>query len=281
MPLIYFGLNTFYNYKEDEMQLKDRVAIITGSAQGLGEAMALAMAQEGAKIIITDINSEKGKATTEEFKKSGYIAEFIYCDVRIKKDVEFLTSEAVRIFNRIDILVNNAGLAKIGAIDVISEEDWDICIAVDVKGTFLCTQEVVKIMKKQNSGCIINISSIMGLQGMPERASYGVARAGIVNLTSLLAAELGRWNIRVNCIAPGFTWTQKLQEYISQGIFIPKEVESRLPLGRLGQPQDIANTALFLVSDKSNYITGVTIPVDGGWLADGGRGMPRPSDNKI
>ncbi|MCL4417191.1 MAG: SDR family oxidoreductase [Actinobacteria bacterium] len=214
-------------------------------------------------------------------KNSGYFAEFIYCDVRQKKDVEFLVSESVRIFKRIDILINNAGLAKIGPIDTISEEDWDICIGVDVKGVFLCTQEAVKEMKKQNNGCIINISSIHGLAGMPERGPYSVAKAGVVNLTATLAAELGRWNIRVNCIAPGFNRTQGFIDQVAKGTVNVKELESRLPLGRIGQPEDIADAAIFLASDKSSYITGVTIPVDGGWLADGGRGMLRPSDHKI
>jgi 3-oxoacyl-[acyl-carrier protein] reductase len=261
------------------MQLKNKVAIITGSGRGLGQAMAWGMAKEGAKIIVSDVNKDNGKSTVEEIKKSGLIAEFIYCDVRNKKDVSFLITETVKIFGRVDILINNAGLAKIGPIDEISEEDWDICIAADLKGTFLCTQEAVKIMKKQNSGCIINISSLMGLNGMPERGPYGAARAAIINLTQTCAAELGRWNIRVNCIAPGFTWTKGLQTYIDAGIFIPVEVESRTPLGRLGQPEDIVNAALFFASDKSSFVTGVTIPVDGGWCADGGRGMPRPSDN--
>jgi 3-oxoacyl-[acyl-carrier protein] reductase len=156
----------------------------------------------------------------------------------------------------------------------------DICIGVNIKGVFLCTQAAVKIMKSQNSGCIINISSIHGLQGMPERGPYAVSKAGIINLTSALAAELGRWNIRVNCIAPGFTGTPGFYEMVAKGIVKLDELESRLPLGRIGLPEDIADAAVFLASDKSKYITGVTIPVDGGWLADGGRGMARPSDNQ-
>jgi 3-oxoacyl-[acyl-carrier protein] reductase len=263
------------------MLLENKVVIITGSSRGLGMAMAWGMAKEGAKIVISDINSERGKATTEELNKSGYLAEFIYCNVLKKKEVEFLIQESLRIFSRIDVLINNAGLAKIGPIDTITEEDWDLCIGVDIKGVFLCTQEAVKIMKKQNSGCIINISSIHGLQGMPERGPYSVSKAGIVNLTSTLAAELGRWNIRVNCIAPGFTGTLGFHEMVAKGTVKLEELESRLPLGRIGLPEDIADAAVFLASDKSKYITGVTIPVDGGWLADGGRGMARPTDNKI
>jgi 3-oxoacyl-[acyl-carrier protein] reductase len=263
------------------MLLENKIAIITGGGQGLGMAMAWGMAKEGAKIVIADINAENGNATVKDLKKSGHTAEFIYCNVLKNNEVEFLIQESLRIFNRIDILVNNAGLAKIGPIDIISEEDWDICIGIDVKGVFLCTRETVKVMKKQNSGCIINISSIHGLEGMPERGPYSVAKAGIVNLTSTLAAELGRWNIRVNCIAPGFIRTFAFDEQVGKGTVKPEELESRLPLGRIGLPEDIADAAVFLASDKSKFITGVTIPVDGGWLADGGRGMARPSDNKI
>ena len=262
------------------MELKDQIALITGSGQGLGMEMAWGMAKEGAKIIIDDINPEIAKSTTEELKKAGYKAEFVIGDVRIKKDAENMVKAAVDNFGRLDILINNAGLAKIGPIDELSEEDWDICMDTDTKGVFLCTQAAVKVMKKQNSGCILNISSIHGLQGMPDRGPYSVAKAGVVNLTSTLAAELGRWNIRVNCIAPGFTWTKAFEYQVSIGTVKPEVLESRLPLGRIGQPEDITNTAIFLVSDKAKYITGVTIPVDGGWLADGGRGMTRPSDQR-
>lgn len=262
------------------MELKGRTAIITGGAIGIGNAIAMMFAKEGAKILIFDINLKTAKSKTTELRKSGYIADFVVGNVCIKKDVENMAKLAKDFFGKIDILVNNAGLAKLGPIDEISEEDWDICIDTDVKGLFLCTQAIVKVMKKQKSGCILNISSIHGLQGMPERGPYSVAKAGVINLTSSLAAELGRWKIRVNCIAPSFTWTSGFKHMVSLGVVNPEELTRRTPLGELAYPKDIANTAVFLASDKAKYITGITIPIDGGWLADGGRGMARPSDQK-
>ena len=260
------------------MELKNKVALITGGGMGLGQETAAGFVKEGAKVIISDFNPERAETASKELKVQGYEVEYIVGDVRIKKDTEDMVKRAVDCFGRLDILVNNAGACSIGPIDEMSEEDWDYCIDVDVKGTFLCTRAAVKIMKSQNEGCIINISSIHGLQGMPERGPYSVAKAGIVNLTKTLAAELGRYNIRVNCVAPGFNLTKGFIETAARGVVNIKELTDKIPLGKIGEPIDVANAVIFLASEKSRYITGVTIPVDGGWLADGGRGMLRPSD---
>jgi 3-oxoacyl-[acyl-carrier protein] reductase len=260
------------------MELRDKVALITGSGQGLGKATAELFVREGAKVIISDIIPELAKNTAQELVKSGYQAEYIVGDVRLKKNTEDMAKKAVDCFGRLDILINNAGICNLGPIDEMSEKDWDDCIEVDIKGVFLCTQAAVKIMKKQHEGCIINMSSMHGLQGMPERGPYSVAKAGLVNLTRTLAAELGRDNIRVNCIAPGFIMTDGFKGAAVRGIVNIKELEDRIPLGCIGDPADIANAIVFLVSEKSKYITGITLVVDGGWMADGGRGMLRPSD---
>ncbi len=260
------------------LELKNKVALITGSGQGIGKATAIGFVKEGAKVIISDIVPETAKATAEELKKSGFKVEYIVGDVRRKKNAEDMVKKAVDCFGRLDILVNNAGACSLGPIDEMSEKDWNYCIDVDIKGVFLCTQAAVKVMKKQNEGCIINVSSIHGLQGMPERGPYSVAKAGVINLTRTLAAELGRCNIRVNCVAPGFTMTEGFNNAISLGTVNIKELIEKIPLGRLPKPDDIANAIIFLVSEKSKCITGVTIAIDGGWLSDGGRGMLRPSE---
>jgi 3-oxoacyl-[acyl-carrier protein] reductase len=262
------------------MELKEKVALITGSGQGLGKMTAECFVKEGAKVIISDVIAERVRIVAEELKQSGYKVEYVVGDVRFKKNADDMVKKAVDSFGRLDILVNNAGICNLGPIDEMSEKDWDDCIEVDIKGVFLCTQAAVKVMKKQNEGCIINMSSIHGLQGMPERGPYSVAKAGVVNLTRTLAAELGRYNIRVNCVAPGFTMTDGFKYMASIGTVNIKELTDRIPLGKIGDPVDIANSIIFLASEKSKYITGVTIPIDGGWLADGGRGMLRPSDIK-
>jgi 3-oxoacyl-[acyl-carrier protein] reductase len=262
------------------MELENKIALITGSGRGIGKGIALGMVKEGAKVIIADINPETAESTTKELKENGYEAEFVVGDICVKKDAEKMVKAAVDNFGRLDILVNNAGVAKIGPIDEMSEEDWDICMDTCSKGVFLCTQAAVKLMKKQNEGSILNITSMHGLQGMIERGPYSVAKAGIINLTRTLAAELGEWNIRVNSVAPGFTWTEQFEYQVSLGTVEPESLKSRIPLGRIGKLEDVANATIFLVSDKASYITGITLPVDGGWLADGGRGISRPTSQK-
>lgn len=260
------------------MELKNQVTIITGGGQGIGKTIACSMAREGSRIMIADINLETARSTTKELVDFGYEAQFVIGDVHIKKDVENMFKTVMDKFGRLDILVNNAGYPKVGPIEEISEEEWDNCMDVNIKGMFLCSQAAVKIMKKQKKGCIITISSIHGLIGMPERGPYSASKAGIINLTRTLAAELGKDNIRVNSVAPGYTATEGLEKLAASKIFDKEKVVECTPLHELVNPDDIANAVIFLASKKARSITGVVLPVDGGWLSDGSKGMKRPSD---
>lgn len=262
------------------MELRNQIAIITGGAQGIGKAIAILMAKEGAKVMIADINPETTESTIEELRNSGYEAEFVICDVCKKEGAEYMVKETLNKFGKLDILVNNAGFAKVKPIDEMSEVDWDSCMDIKSKAIFLCTQAAVKVMKQQNKGCIITMTSIAAFIGMPERGPYSFSSAGIVGLTRTLAAELGRNNIRVNAIAAGFTLTQGFERMVSLGVVDKETLVKLTPLHELVKPEDIANAAVFLASEKSRLITGITLPVEGGWLSDGTQGMIRPSEQK-
>lgn len=260
------------------MEFKDKVVLITGSGQGIGKVTALFIAKEGATVIINDINSKTAKSASEELKNHGYLSEFIVADISVKEEVKKMFSEIVQRFKRIDILINNAGVCKVKPIDKMDIEEWDYNLSVNGRGTFLCTKAAVEIMKKQESGCIISMTSIHGLMGAPERGPFSFCEAGIVNLTHTLAAELGRYNIRINAIAPSFTLTEGFEEAVAMGI-VDKDVLIKLtPMRKLIEPEDIANAVVFLASDKARLITGITLPIDGGWLSDGVKGMKRPSE---
>lgn len=260
------------------MELVGKIAIVSGGGQGIGAAISRCFAEEGAKVIIAEIDSETAKSATESIRKSGYTAEYVVTDIRKENDVMDLINKTVDGYGKIDIMINNAGIGKVGPIDEMGLDEWDSVLETNGRGIFLCCKHAAKAMKEQKGGAIVNIASIHGLQGMPERGPYSFSKAGIVNLTRSLAAELGRYNIRVNTVAPGFTLTKGFEHQVSIGTVTKEELVSRIPLGRLATVEDMANAVVFLASDRAGYISGVTLPVDGGWLADGGRGMARPSD---
>ncbi len=242
------------------MRLKDKIAIITGGGSGIGEATVLRFAKEGAKVAVCDINEEAAKAVAEKCKADGYEAEGYKMDVSNKQSVDEVMHAVIDRFNRIDILVNNAGITKDSFAAKMSEEQWDNVLNVNLKGTFLCCQAVIPIMKEQNYGRIINTSSI-GILGNLGQTNYAASKMGVIGLTRTLALELARNNITVNSISPGATktpMTAKMPEDIS------KQFEAKIPFKRFAEPNEIANVHLFFASDEAGYVTGQNIFVAGG-----------------
>lgn len=246
------------------MRLKDRVCLITGGAAGIGKATAIRFAEEGAKVVICDLAEEAGKQVAEEIG-----GKFYKVNVADRQDVQAWVDDVVKEFGRVDVLVNNAGVLRDGLfvkvkegelVKQMSESDWDLVIDVNLKGTFNCAQAVAPYMIRQGGGVILNATSVVGEDGNFGQTNYVATKAGVIGLTKVWARELGRSNVRVNAIAPGFTLTEMVQQ-------MPEKVldgmVSRTPLGRLGQPRDIANAYLFLASDEASFISGATLRVDG------------------
>jgi len=245
------------------MLLKDQIALITGSARGIGREIALSLAREGATVIICDVNAELALQTQKEFESQGFQADSFSCDVTKAAEVEELANKILDKFKRIDILVNNAGITKDNLMLRLSEADWDAVLNVNLKGTFNCTKAVSKAMLKQRSGNIINIASIIGIIGNAGQANYAASKAGIIALTKSVAREFASRGIRCNAVAPGFIQTDmtaKLSEEVREKML------AQIPLGKLGLPQDVAGACLFLASSESSYVTGQTIVVDGGMV---------------
>ncbi len=244
------------------MKLKDQVAVITGSAQGIGKTIAETFAREGANIVITDINIEKAQATADEIK-SKYNVETIAIASNVTKlsDCENLISKTLDKFQKIDILVNNAGITKDNLVLRMSEQEWDAVISVNLKGVFNSIKAVTRTMFKQRHGRIINIASVVGIMGNAGQANYSASKGGVIALTKTCAKEFSSRNILVNAIAPGFikpAMTDALSDEVKA------KYAEVIPLKRLGEAQDIANSALFLASEDSSYITGNVINVNGG-----------------
>ncbi len=242
------------------MRLKDKVALVTGGGRGIGAAVARRFAEEGALIAVGDVNLQGAKEVAEEITKSGGQAIFTRVDVRKKDEVGSMIDRVVQEFGRLDILINNAGVTKDNLSARMSEEEWDFVMDVNLKGTFLCSQAAYRPMRKQRDGKIINTASVV-VRGNMGQVNYTSSKAGIIGLTRTLALEYARSNINVNCIAPGFidtpmsvTMTEKTKELALE----------RIPLNRMGTPEEVANLHLFLASDEANYITGQVIFIDGG-----------------
>jgi len=245
--------------------LPGKVAIVTGGRRGIGKAIALALAEAGADIAVCDRVMEDGelKATAEEAKRLGRRSLAVQADIAQKADVDNLVQRVVDEFGVIDILVNNAAMNIMAPLLELREDGWDRIIDTDLKGYYLCSQAVGKIMVEQKRGNIINIASTAAMYTAPEMGAYCIAKAGVVMLTKVLAVELAQHNIRVNAIAPSMVKTKFSQPLWSDPETL-KEIESGIPLGRLAEPSDIIGSVLFLASDASSYITGHTIIVDGG-----------------
>jgi 3-oxoacyl-[acyl-carrier protein] reductase len=249
------------------MRMEDKVVLVTGGAAGIGKATALRFAEEGAKVVICDVNEEAGQVTAREL---GEGAAFYKVNVASREDVQKWVDEVVAKFGRIDVLINNAGVLRDGQlikfkdgelVGQMSEENFDLVISVNLKGVFNCTQAVAPVMARQGGGVILNATSIVGLDGNFGQTNYVATKSGVVGMTKVWSRELGRFGIRVNAVAPGFIATEMvtaMPEKILDGM------KSRTPLGRLGDPRDIANAYLFLASDEASFISGETLRVDGG-----------------
>ena len=243
------------------MKLDGKVAIVTGGARGIGKAIVLTLAHEGANPVIIDVDEQEAIKVANEINSIGRNSIAFNVDVSNSAQVEEMVVKVVEKYGHIDILVNNAGITRDALLMRMKEEDWDRVLSINLKGTFNCTRAVMPIMLKQRSGKILNIASIIGIIGNAGQANYAASKGGIIALTKTTAKELASRGINVNAIAPGFidtTMTQVLNEDWK------KKLLEQIPLNRFGNPEDVAKLALFLVSDDSSYITGQVIRIDGG-----------------
>ena len=249
------------------MRLKDRVALITGGAAGIGKATAQRFLEEGARVVVCDVNAEAGAAAVQEL---GSNAEFYQVDVTDRQAVQAWVDGVVDKHGRVHVLINNAGLLRDNLLVKVKDgelvkqmpvDDFDLLLAVNLRGVFNCTQAVAPAMIKQGGGVILNATSVVGLDGNFGQTNYVATKAGVIGMTKVWARELGRHNIRVNAVAPGFTLTEMVRQMPEK---ILQSNVAHTPLGRAGLPVDIANAYLFLASDEASFITGVTLRVDGG-----------------
>lgn len=246
------------------MRLKDKVAIVTGAASGIGQAIAQVFAQEGAKVVVADINDKGGRETVDLITGEGGTAVFMRTDVSIAKETQSMAANTMDSFGGIHILVNNAAYLKdFKPVAETTEEEWDVSLDVTLKGVFLCSKCVIPEMIRAGGGSIINIASVGGLVGFASYASYCSAKGGVIQLTKSLAIDYGRYNIRVNSICPGPIDTPTTPE--AQDEKLHQWQRDMTVLGRTASPQEVAYPALFLASDESSFITGSNLVVDGGW----------------
>ncbi|MBW1767486.1 MAG: SDR family oxidoreductase [Deltaproteobacteria bacterium] len=245
------------------MRLEKKVVIVTGGGRGLGETICLTFAREGAHVAVSDINLKDAKRVEGLIKKMGRKAVAIKADVSREKEVKELVAKTIEALGTVDILVNNAGIFHKGPVAEMSVDIWDKVIAVNLKGTFLCSREVIPTFKQKRAGKVINIGSLAGqVGGILAGSNYSASKAGIICFTKSLAKELAPFGVNVNCVAPGVIDTEMTREF-------PREdMRKAIPLGELGVPQDVADAVLFLASEESKYITGETLNVNGGILMD-------------
>jgi len=247
------------------MRLKNKIAIITGAGSGIGRAIALAFAREGAKIVVADLNEKGGQETADLIKKEKGEVVFIKTDVSQAKDIEQMVETCLKEFGQVDVLANNAGIVKMSPLHETLEEDWDKILGVNLKSVFLSSKKVLPIMLGQGKGKIINIASIAGLVGFSNLGPYCASKGGIIALTREMALEYAPQRINVNCIAPGIIKTAMTKEMLADET-TRKFLESSTPYPRLGEPEDIAQAAVYLASDESDFVTGEVLVVDGGWV---------------
>ncbi len=243
------------------VDLTGQAAIVTGAAKGLGRAIAINLARCGAKVACIDINTESLAETVGAIRAAGGTAEPMACDVTDSQRVAAVVNEVVKLWGGLQILVNNAGITRDNMILRMKDDQWDAVININLKGTFLFTRAAAKPMMKGRQGRIINIASVSGLMGNPGQANYSASKAGVIGLTRTIACELAGRNITINAVAPGFIATDMTA---ALGEEVLQKVREQIPLGHLGDPQDVADAVLFLASDAASFITGHILTVDGG-----------------
>lgn len=252
------------------MKLLGKVAIVTGAASGIGRASAIAFSREGAKVVVADRNADGGAESVAAIQSAGGIAHFAQVDVAKEVDIRQMIDDAVTRWGRIDVLFNNAGVVLVRSIEQMTEDEWDRVMSINVKAAFLAAKHVVPIMRWNGGGTILNTGSIASFTGQVGTPAYSASKGAIALLTKSLALDLGRDNIRVNCICPGITDTPMLREHLGHGEEGESRIRARLsrvPLGTILSSEDVARAALYLVSEDSAGITGVLHVVDGGLLA--------------
>lgn len=249
------------------MRLRNKVTIVTGSRRGIGRAIALEMAKEGADVVVTDVDGVECKKVCQEIEHLGRKALAVPCDVSKRKDVENLIKKTLTQFGRIDILVNNAGVYRAIPFLEMKEHDWETIININLKGAYLCSQAALKEMvRRKTQGSIVNIASIAGEVGFANSAAYCASKGGMITLTKELALEFAANGIRVNAVGPGPIRTP-MTKFISEDPKVLKAILAGVPMGRMGEPEEIAKAVVFLASDDASYITGHCLFADGGELA--------------
>ena len=245
------------------MKLAEKVAIVTGSTRGIGQAIAEELARQGAKVVISGRNGERAQQVAAAIQEAGGEAIAVQADVSHMEDAQRLVKETLERWGRIDILVNNAGITRDNLLLRMSEEEWDTVLQVNLKGAFNCTKSVTRQMMKQRQGCIINITSVVGQMGNAGQANYAASKAGLIGFTKSVARELASRNITCNAVAPGYIQTDMTAALDDA---VKDSLKKQIPLGRLGTPEDVARVVAFLCSDDAAYITGQVINVDGGMV---------------
>jgi len=249
------------------MRLRGKVAIVTGAASGIGRATAELFAEEGAKVVVADINVPEGEKTVSNIRASGGDALFVHADISKDADAKRISEEAVKAYGRIDILVNNAAAFVFKALEEATVEDWQRALSINIMGTALCTKYAVEHMKRVGGGAVVNVGSVHGFVGQPGYIPYAATKAALVQMSRNMAIELGPFNIRVNCACPGAVLTDHTLHRLKELGMTPEDLGAQQPLKRGSQPRESASAILFLASDDASFVTGAFLMVDGGYTA--------------